>query len=107
MVSCGTTADILCTGGALAKAAAQPTERIAYHKRALIFRKLLASGPGQKSCNIFRSMFGEPLPHPLIGPRPLKGVGVEPVVLRPRGQHMLAHLLTTAPRAPLQVAVPE
>ena len=30
-------------------------------------------------------MLGEPLPHLLIGPGPLKGMGVEPVVLRPGG----------------------
>src|SRR5919201_5674667 len=52
-------------------------------------------------------MLGEPLPHPLIGPGPLKRMRVEPVVLRPGGQHMRDELLSTAPRGPLQVVVLE
>jgi hypothetical protein len=31
-------------------------------------------------------MLSEPLPHLLIGPRPLEGVGVPMIVFRPRGQ---------------------
>src|SRR5262249_42267208 len=65
------------------------------------------SGLGQKSCNKFRGMLGEPPPHPLIGPRPLKRVGVEPVVLRGGNQHMLDQFLSLSPRAPFQVAMPK
>src|SRR5690348_6588863 len=54
-----------------------------------------------------RRMFGEPLPHPLIAPGPLKRVGIPLVVLRPGDQHMLNELLAAAPRGPLQVAIAE
>src|SRR5262245_4661928 len=52
-------------------------------------------------------MVGEPLPHLLIGPRPFERVGVEAVVLRGAGQHLLDELFPTAPGASLQVAIPE
>ena len=44
------------------------------------------------------SVFAEPGTHLLIGPRPLEGMGVKPVVLRPRGHHMGDVLLTAGPR---------
>src|SRR5690242_7299722 len=53
------------------------------------------------------SMLGEPHPHLLIGPRPLEGVGIPPVVLRPAGQHILDELLPAAPGDPLQVVIPD
>src|SRR5208337_4566236 len=52
-------------------------------------------------------MFGEPLPHLLIVPGPLEGMGIELVVLRRGGQHMRDELLPTAPRRSLQVMVLE
>src|SRR6202521_3671405 len=52
-------------------------------------------------------MFGEPLPHLLIGPGPLEGMGVELVVFRRGGQHMRDELLPTAPGRSLQVMVLE
>src|SRR5690349_13714039 len=48
-----------------------------------------------------------PATHLLIRPRPLEGMGVEPVVFRPRGHHMVDVLPTTGPRTPLQVATAE
>src|SRR5262245_66407765 len=53
------------------------------------------------------SMLGEPHPHLLIGPSPLEGVGIPPVVLWPTGQHMLDELFPASPRVPLQVVIPE
>src|SRR6202521_6277913 len=52
-------------------------------------------------------MFGEPLPHLLIGPGPLEGMGVELVVFRRGGQHMRDEHLPTAPGRALQVMVLE
>jgi len=68
---------------------------------------LIPSGPGQKSCNKFRCMLDEPLPHLLIGPRPRKGMGVEAIVLRSGGYHMLDQFLPFAPGVSLQIAMPE
>src|SRR5437763_2760236 len=48
-----------------------------------------------------------PETHFLIRPRPLEGMGVKPVVLRPRGHHMVDVLPTTGPRTALQVAIAE
>src|SRR5436309_8084854 len=53
------------------------------------------------------SMLGEPHPHLLIGPSPLEGVGIQPVVLRPTGQHIIDELFPTTPRTSLQVVVAE
>src|SRR5436190_22267126 len=50
-------------------------------------------------------MLREPLPHFLIGPSPLKRVGVESVVFRGGTQHMVDQLLATDPRATFQVTV--
>src|SRR4051812_22005698 len=52
-------------------------------------------------------MLGEPLSHLLVGPCPLKGVGVQAVVLPAGGQPMLAKFLPTGPRVPRQVVIPE
>src|SRR5438552_954515 len=52
-------------------------------------------------------MLGEPLSHLLVGPVPLKRVGVALVVLRPRNMHMLDEILATGPRPTLQVVVGE
>src|ERR1700682_2665001 len=52
-------------------------------------------------------MLGEPLPHLVIRPGPLEWMGIEVVILRPRGYHMLNQLLPTAPGVPLQVAMAE
>jgi hypothetical protein len=50
-------------------------------------------------------MLGEPLPHLLVGPGPLKRVGVASVVFRGGSQHLFDQLLPTDPRATFQVAV--
>jgi len=52
-------------------------------------------------------VLGEPLPHFLIGPGPLKRVGVESVVFRGGSQHMFDQLFATDPGATFQVAVPK
>src|SRR4051812_41059042 len=52
-------------------------------------------------------VLGEPTTHFLIRPRPLEGMGVKPVVLRPRGHHVVDVLPAAAPRPPLQVAMAE
>src|SRR5205085_598239 len=49
-------------------------------------------------------MFGEPLPHPVVGPRPLKGMRVQTVILRPRVLHMLQKLLPATPGRTFQIA---
>lgn len=49
-------------------------------------------------------MLGEPASHLLIGPGPLEGVDVEPVVLRPRRGHLRDDLVTAGPRPTLQIA---
>src|SRR5438067_478788 len=52
-------------------------------------------------------MLAEPSSHLLISPRPLKGMGIEAVVLRPGGQYMFDELHPILPRAPLQVVIAE
>src|SRR5436190_24106792 len=52
-------------------------------------------------------MFSEPLTHLLIGPGPLKRVGVAVVVFGPGGQHMGLELFLALPRGPFQVIVLE
>src|SRR5437773_7556497 len=50
-------------------------------------------------------VLGEPLAHLLVGPGPLKRVGVQAVVFRCGSHYMLDQLLPTDPRATFQVAV--
>src|SRR5688572_5563212 len=52
-------------------------------------------------------VLGEPLPHLLVGPGPLEGVGIELVVLWHRGQGMPDQLLPSHPGATPEVAAPE
>src|SRR6476661_3392418 len=52
-------------------------------------------------------MFSEPLTHLLIGPGPLKRVGVAVVVFGPGSQHMGLELFLALPRRPFQVVVLE
>src|ERR1700688_1313583 len=52
-------------------------------------------------------MFCEPLTHLLIGPSPLKGVGVAVVVLGPGSQHMGLELFLALPGCPFQVIMLE
>jgi hypothetical protein len=52
-------------------------------------------------------MLGEPLTHFLISPRPIKRMGIEPVVLRPGSGHMLDELLPAIPGTSPQVAIAE
>ena len=49
-------------------------------------------------------MFGVPVPHLLIGPRPLERVCVETVVLRRRRQHVVDERLAYPPRPAPQIA---
>src|SRR5437879_9689524 len=49
----------------------------------------------------------KPLPHLLITPLPLKLVGVQPVVLRPRDVHVIDELRAASPRRAPQVAMTE
>src|SRR5438094_10331844 len=53
------------------------------------------------------SMFSEPLAHLVVGPMPLKGVGVAAVVLRPGGGEVFPELFPVAPGRALQVAPTE
>jgi hypothetical protein len=52
-------------------------------------------------------MLGEPMPHLLNLPRPLKGVGITEIVPRQGGEHMLDKGLATVPGGPFQLAIPE
>ena len=63
----------------------------------------LAISNARNSSNVFR----KPLAHLLIRPRPLNGMGVATVVLRPRGGDMGDELLPTRPRPAAQVMVAE
>jgi hypothetical protein len=52
-------------------------------------------------------MFSKPLPHFLIGPRPFKRMGIEPIVFWPGRFDMVDQRLATRPRATFQVTVTE
>src|SRR6516162_7655121 len=52
-------------------------------------------------------MFSKPLPHLLIRPGPLKGVGIAAVVFGPGSQDMGLELFLALPGRPLQVIVLE
>src|SRR5207237_773718 len=52
-------------------------------------------------------MLGEPFPHLLVGPGPLKRVRVASVVFRSGPQHMLNQLLPSGPRATFEVMIPK
>src|SRR5512132_3432569 len=52
-------------------------------------------------------MLGEPSPHLLIGPRPLKRMSVPLIVFRPGDRYMIDELLTALPRRPPQVTMSE
>jgi hypothetical protein len=60
--------------------------------------------PITKTARNLLRVFVEPPPHLLVGPSPLEGGGVEPIILRPRRRHGLDVLPPARPRAPLQVA---
>jgi hypothetical protein len=48
-------------------------------------------------------MLSEPLPHPLVGPRPLERMGVAMIVFRPGGQDVGLELLLALPRGAFQI----
>src|SRR5271169_3134221 len=49
------------------------------------------------------AMFFEPATHPLVGPCPFKGMGIEPIIFWFRGCHLVHEVLTTTPRTTFQV----
>ena len=50
-------------------------------------------------------MFTEPLPHPLVGPRPLEWMSVAMIIFRPRGQDVRLELLLAFPGGAFQIIV--
>src|SRR5262249_197264 len=53
------------------------------------------------------AVLGVPFAHPLVGPGPVEGVRVPPVVLMPGGHHLRDELLPRRPRPALEVAPAE
>ena len=52
-------------------------------------------------------MFAEPLPHFMISPGPLDGLGISTIIFWPGRQYMVDKLVPALPRVPVQIMMPE